>query len=385
LVAETQVEDSAFETDEMGLIDEIQISSELGTDTIEVTEVSATESSGIDFGGFELEEIELDAHKEEEADLYTPATDEELADILEMNSESSIIEFASEMMLEEDSVLDLSNEELGGVLSAPLDADAAQEQIIESIAENSSKIESDNEFDDQDSDLEARNVAYSLINNPETREVFVQEAHINLNLIAEELDKEEVAFGGDKVLSIAIHTLLGNSRTLGMTDIAAAYLSAENLCQAKSENGSVITPDERAALRKLLDQSRNGFENPLEEHPFYQWNLIEFARIRESLDAVAQTELETQILANSQTAVDIDMTTDLIELDEDLTSDFEALNDEEGLDLEMADSLNDDIVDLDSVDEPFELEVGNEMMLMNLILKKHRKAMQTVLLRYLMV
>ncbi|MBL4672310.1 MAG: Hpt domain-containing protein, partial [Arenicella sp.] len=362
IIEEADLEEDA---DEIEIIEEIEIASSHDIDElhdIEVSDASETESVELDFGDFELEEIEPEHAGEPIIDLYEPASDDELADILEMNSESSIIEFANEMVLEEDSVLDLSNEELGDVLAAnPLDAEAAEERINESIAEHS-QVDEDHELDEQSSELEAKSVADSLVNDPETREIFVQEAHSKLDQIAEELDKDVISFGGDKMLSIAIHTLRGNSRTLGMTDVAAAYLSAENLCQAKSENGTSITEEEYTLLRSLLDQSRAGFENPLDKYPYYYWEISEFNKIQRGLDLAARAELDKQIQAKSIASSDekilgIDVDDILVDLDEDTFADFEALSGDQtlGQDTISADAIEidldgDDIIELDLTD-----------------------------------
>jgi hypothetical protein len=267
------------------------------------------------------------------------------------------------MVLEEDSVLDLSNEELGDVLAEnPLDAEAAEERINESIAEHS-QVDEDHDFDQQTSELEAKSVAESLVNDPETREIFVQEAHAKLDQIAEELDKDVISFGGDKMLSISIHTLLGNSRTLGMADVAAAYLSAENLCQAKSENGTSITEEEHTLLRGLLDQSLAGFANPLDKYPYYHWDISEFNKIQKGLDLAARAELDKQIQANSTSSSDEKLSElgdadSLVDLDEDIFADFEVLDDDEPL---GDDAISEDAIEVDlDADDIIELDLSDD-------------------------
>jgi chemosensory pili system protein ChpA (sensor histidine kinase/response regulator) len=369
-VAEADVSEQTEE-----LVEEIEVSSESAVDYLPITDISSfsgVDSVSIDYADFELEEVEPEDAGKEVLELYQPASDDELADILEMNSESSVIEFASEMMLEEDSLLDLSNQELGDVLEAhSLDAEAAEEQIIESIAEHSHVVDDDS-FDGLGSELEAESVAYSLVSDPETRAIFVQEGQSKLSQMAEELGKDEILLGGDKALSIAIHTLLGNSRTLGMNDVAAAYQSAENLCQAKVENGTNISQGEHALLSKLLDQSREGFNNTLDSYPFYHWDVGEFKIIQDRLEDAIQAEFEAQILANSHSSVGerpsnddedlslVELNEDIVELDQGLVADFESLSEDEILaqdtliseDLEI-DLDAGDIIELDMSDDEF--------------------------------
>jgi len=57
-------------------------------------------------GTLELEDIEVETDEPEEQSVEASLSDEELAGMIEMNSESSIIEFASEIVMEEDSVLE---------------------------------------------------------------------------------------------------------------------------------------------------------------------------------------------------------------------------------------------------------------------------------------
>jgi len=45
------------------------------------------------FGDLELEDLEPEQVSDDTEDVYVPASDEELADILEMNSENSIIDY----------------------------------------------------------------------------------------------------------------------------------------------------------------------------------------------------------------------------------------------------------------------------------------------------
>jgi chemosensory pili system protein ChpA (sensor histidine kinase/response regulator) len=366
-----EIEDTAVEEtldqqaiEEMHIIEEIEVSSGYAEDDdilVDDLDSSETDSVEMAFGDFELEEIEPEQVDEEAIDLYEPASDDELADILEMNSESSIIEFASEMLLEEDSVLDLSNQDLGDVLEAnSLDAEAAEERIDEHLSED--------ELEEEASRLESKSVSDSLVNDPETREIFVQEAHANFDRIDKELRKDVILFDGDKMLFISIHTLQGNARTLGMVDVAAAYASAENLCQAKFENGTSITEHEHALLSSLLNQSRKGFLNPLDSYPYYYWNIEEFDKIRYQLNSALKAELDGQIQASSDAqsnevlstgdVADLALDDSLIVLDEDLVDDFEELVSEEilGFDLSSTDDLEveldgDDIIELDLSDD----------------------------------
>ncbi len=358
---------SELDVSELAEVTEIEGASGYAEDDdnlLEDLDSSEADSVELEFGDFELEEIELEKIDEEVIDLYEPASDEELADILEMNSESSIIEFASEMLLEEDSVLDPSNQELGDVLEEnSLDTKADEDQINESIAEHSH--ENVDEFDEQNSELEAKSVADSLINDPETREIFIQEAHTNLDRIDQELSKDLILFGDDKMLSISIHTLLGNSRTLGLVDVAAAYASAENLCQAKSENGTSITEGEHALLSSLLNQSREGFVDPLDGYPYYKWDISAFKNIQDGLDAAVQAELDSQIKANSHApssdelpANDLRLDDNLLVLDGDSIADFDDLVNDEVIELDQANADDFDI-ELD-VDDIIELDISDD-------------------------
>jgi len=300
-------------------IEAVSDSSELDVDVLEIAD---EDSVSTDLDASESDEITIDSDAED----------------------VSVIEFSSEVMLDEDSVLDLSSEELDDV------------QVVDGSTEDSS----DSEFDESDSQLEAKSVAYSLVNDNETREVFVQEAHANLSQMAEELAKDEICFGSDKTLSIAIHTILGNARTLGMTDIAAAYLSAENLCQTKSENQTKVTDDEFALLNRLLEQSRKGFEQTTEEYPYYYWDLEAFNEIQQGLENASKIELDAKIIANNQgvndsesSDTDTDEEFGLIDLDEESFDDVDELSEDTS-----------DLVSLDGGDDEFielELDADNEL------------------------
>ena len=157
-------------------------------------------SHSVSFTNLELEEIEPEVVDEFEGGDYEAPSDEELAEILEMNSESSVIEFASELVLEEDSVMEFD--------------------------EDSLKVDEDGKVAEEE--IEAQ--SFSIIHNSEMRAIFAQEAMNKLKKIDELLEKSPLKVQEDDELSISLHTLLGNARTLGLEDLADAYNSAEHMC-----------------------------------------------------------------------------------------------------------------------------------------------------------
>ncbi|MFT6031918.1 MAG: chemosensory pili system protein ChpA (sensor histidine kinase/response regulator) [Arenicella sp.] len=295
-------------------------------DNIQILDLPSSSEAAplaIEIDDYELDDVEIDQVDREVLDVYKSTADKELGDALEVDA---------------------------------LDAEATEKKAVESISEHSD-LAGDHNFDQQDSDLEAQNVADSLVNDPETRAIFVQEAHANLNQMAEELGKGEISFGGDKALSISIHTLLGNSRTLGITVVSAAYQSAENLCEAKAENGTTITASEHDLLTSLLEKSRDGFNSPLNSYPYYQWEKSEFTKIQSGLDEAAQVEIEALALARSQalsseplSKLDNEVEGDLglIELDDELVPGFEALNGD--------DTFTQDVLTFDGLESDLETD-----------------------------
>ncbi len=299
----------------------------------EIEEFSlSSDSITIGFDDLELEELDAETSPSSENAGNTAPNDDKLAEMLEMNSESSIIEFASELVLEEDSVMEFSNEELS-------------EHIVGG---------------DDDAELEPQSVTSSLINDPEVRQVFVSEAEEKLAMIATELAKDDVSFSPEAPLSIAIHTLLGNARTLDLKDIASAYECAEDLCQAKQQNASSITDAEREQITSLVAESAKGLENRSEEFPFYDWDLDAFEavvlKLKESLDS----ELNTKINEAAEAASINEET--LAEFNLDDLDDIELEFDDGDLsEIELVELDSDVVEDADGVDGIDDDEVVNDV------------------------
>jgi len=237
-----------------------------------------------------------------------------------------VIEFASELVLEEDSVMELTDDLL-----------------------------SDNGVSDE---LESQ--SFSVIHNAEMRSIFAQEALIKLNKIDELLKHEPLEIREDDDLSIALHTLLGNARTLELSNLAKAYGTAENLCLLKQENGKAINDQERATLSALVAETRRGIQNGQDEEPYYDWDAPTWEKLTAELQAAVEaeqalslyssTDLETveeTAAVEEPSEVELDLQdTDAIEIDDDLLE-IELSDGELVEDLEIGEGDDFDIIELD--------------------------------------
>ena len=259
-----------------------------------------------------------------------------MSDLLEFDKEISFIEFASETLLDE----------------SQFNVDGQEIEFLDD--ENSVK-------DDNDEDVESSTV--SIIHNADMRMVFEHEAINTLDRAENELRRQPLILEKDDPLNIAIHTLLGNARTLGFDEVALALDSAEALCLAKVDSGLPINDNEREELMSVTAAFRHGIDSASEGAPYYTWDdqqWEEFAVTVQALVKNAKSEIDhsnvneieidgaefREIGVNEIDVAEIDLEeTDIEELDiEEL--DIEELDIEE-LDIEELDIEELDIEELD--------------------------------------
>jgi len=190
-------------------------------------------------------------------------------------------------------------------------------------------LEAEGSVQVEESELEA--ASFSVIDDQNMREIFVQEASGNLMKIATQLSAGDLYIAEDDVISISIHTLLGNARTLGLTDIADAYEKAEHLCIAKQDSAEAVTAGERRALSSLTDATARCVDNMQDQSPYF----IRDAEEWHALSAELQARLH-DAKPSFASVIDEDDDSEVLELSDDDLIDIEI---EDGQSIEFDDDL----------------------------------------------
>ena len=294
--------DESEETESIEAADEAELAATTEADALELAETT------------EADELELEASTEEvEVDESGELNDE----VIEMSSELLFDIDAEESGLETDNVSIDDLEEIQLL-------DGNDDDVL--MLDASDAVSLNNE--DLGGDIETS--SFSIINDKSMREIFIQEAKVNLSKISDKLTQDGVMnVVDDDVMSISIHTLLGNAKTLGLADVANAYAKAEDLCLIKKETGAEITVSEREAINALVVATQQCIDEPLDEEPYF----------------VRDTEQWHQVSSDLQVALDKQpnllkgggFEDSLIELDSELI---------------VVDETEDQVIDVDSSAEP---------------------------------
>jgi len=138
----------------------------------------------------------------------------------------------------------------------------------------------DDEFDEDSS------VSFSVIDDPQMRDVFAHEVENNLQKIREQLEIESIVISEDDVLSISIHTVLGNARTMELTPIANAYDAAERLCLSRQLSNLPLSDGEKATLNALVKETQDCIVNRQDVEPYFRFNHAAWSSFKVDLEAM---------------------------------------------------------------------------------------------------
>ena len=196
-----------------------------------------------------------------------------------------------------------------GAVAAGVGAMSIEEDsFIETSIDEPSETETS--FDIYDNDqIEAESVSFSVIDDPQMREVFALEADNNLRIIRERLEMDPIVVEEDDALSISIHTLLGNARTLELVAVAKAYDAAERLCFARQASGAPLSGPEKTLLSTLIEETQSCVNQRQEIEPYFQFTHALWSSIAQGLETAIgyQPEAEDESEpADSDQAAEID-------------------------------------------------------------------------------
>ncbi len=325
--------DSADETETLTLEGDDFSVQELDDDLVETETETETELSEVDLDEVDLDDIELSVSEEQDSDPL---------ELIELDDDGVELEAVSEIIIEEDSSFEFDG------FSDRLDSQSIVEQASSSEA---------NELDDiYEHGIEEQ--SFSIIHNPEMREVFANEAMQNLEKLDAELKQDSLVVVPDDVVSISIHTLLGNARTLGITDIADAYDAAENLCMLKQQSGLPLDEQAKLSLATLIEISRRAIYEEVQQEPYYKTDSDEWAFITKELQKCCDQESELIGLPNIESdAADVSLNDEiLLDLqDIDLDLGVQSLDLDDELDLSIGTDGADDLIELELTDDAEDL------------------------------
>ena len=242
--------------------------------------------------------------------------------------------------------------------------DVAAEDVIEVPSEELFDVEAEEKLSVDTLDG-VETASFSIINDKSMREVFVQEAQVNLAKISDQIDQGLSHIVEDDVTSISIHTLLGNAKTLGLDDLADAYNKAEDLCLIKQESGAEVTNAEKAAFASLIQATKKCIETSIDEEPYFIRDEQEWSKISEDLQDVL--DRQPNLLVNvdlDDIEIDLDADTDLVEVESFEQDSIESLSDDIELsedDLQTSEIINEDSdlsIDADESVVGIELELS---------------------------
>ncbi|MFT7526314.1 MAG: chemosensory pili system protein ChpA (sensor histidine kinase/response regulator) [Arenicella sp.] len=146
--------------------------------------------------------------------------------------------------------------------------------------------------DSYEGEFDLDSVSFSVIEDPAMRQVFIDEVKTNLSTVSEQLSIDPLMIVEDDALSIAVHTLQGNARTLGLDEVADAYVKAEVLCQLKLESGLELFPNERVFLRRLLTITHDCITHAGDIAPYFPVDSSQWAKVSEHLQGAIDADAE---------------------------------------------------------------------------------------------
>lgn len=225
--------------------------------------------------------LEIDSEEEQTIEIHL-----ESDDLLDENQDDEVL-------------LDLSLDT--GDTGLPTDESATNEdidsEILEFTADNDESIEFeevDQVSGEKDEFFEATTASFSVIDDEEMRQVFVKEAKANIDNIEKNLKREPIEIGEDDPLSISIHTLLGNSRTLGLNSIASAFEEAEKICLCKAESHQAFTAEEVISFNELVVLTKACIESESNQEPYFIVDDHSWNAVAEKLEVLADSAKQHQ-------------------------------------------------------------------------------------------
>jgi len=235
------------------------------------------------------EAVDLDSQAQTIAPIIEDVVDdtitssvEELVEVPEQEVEEQILE---------DQVLELSEEP---VSEEAVEEPAQDTELIDVASldgdDQPLDVSIDQDVFDSDDDL---STSFSVLDNPEVRDVFMQEANANLAKIVEQLSIDPLFIKPDDVISISIHTLLGNARTMGLNDIADAFNLAELLCLEKHENETKLEVPERQAINDLVQAMQDSLETHQQEAPYFLRDQNVWSGVSDNLQSALDSQSST--------------------------------------------------------------------------------------------
>ena len=190
-------------------------------------------------------------------------------------------------------------------LEIPLESDSEDIDLSiesEELELDASMLSTDQSHSDEE-EIEVVTSSFSVVEDPQMREIFTLEARTHLSTMSDELTKHPLLIEDDDRLSIAIHTLLGNARTLGYDQVAAALAIAENLCLLKHESSTELGSLERNSLSQLLSAMHKFVSSGQNSAPYFTVDEDEWLRVTETLDsATKQASFELSAPADELSA-----------------------------------------------------------------------------------
>lgn len=222
--------------------------------------------------------------------------------------------------------------------------------------------------------LSELSASFAVIDDKNMRDVFVAEVSKNLLVLNQCLGQQPLNINSDEKFFIALHTLLGNVRTLGLMPLSRVYELADDWCEKKRESDAEVTERERLALSEIITLTQSTVNNMVDIEPYFivdetQWNLLErdFAEIHATLASESETpERSNDDLLNdsAESFVELDTVTMTLELSDDFETIEEASLDIFELDDDANDSLKLDSfeIDLSDTTSPISTTLGGSQL-----------------------
>ena len=157
---------------------------------------------------------------------------------------------------------------------------------------------------DEGGDNGLMNESFEITNGAQMRNVFLQEASANLNAIATQLEKPTLEIQRDDVISIAIHTLVGNALTMGLNHVAEVFALAEQLCINKQQSALPITYAEHQIFNKLVVAMRACLSNQQDTTPYFSYDTDSWNEIAEQLRGVLPRQVRAEAMPSDASTRD---------------------------------------------------------------------------------
>ena len=380
---EESIELKSSVTEDLGVDIEIdtednEVIEQEGAITPQTAEINDDESLSLLSFDLELDDINTDVEINFDLKEQSESTD---LDTLELNGDNPLEEDDFELLDEH------------GVDIVELDGKNQHTSFTDALIELQT-----------DDDIEPP--SFLALEDPLMRDVFVQEAEASLEKLEEQLNIDEIQIEEDDLFSIAVHTLLGNARTMGLENMAKVYRKVDLYCAYKQQVGGLIDDQDRQAFDRLLiatrecvasrtdsepyfncseetwSQSNEFFQNFLEENEVGETELDEIELDEIELDEIELDEIELDEIELDETELDetdsvlyiFDDENSEIDIQIDVSDSFPEENDRISLD----GNLNvDSVIDIDlegleanetsddaiqkQIDEALELEREEEL------------------------